>query len=116
MADLNFKLFAIDIFICNMSTSNGFGAEAGIHSHTRVFDRTWHSQHVHSKLNCLFFYVVRPCLLQMLCTTSSTSNQLPQEEVWTYQQHPSKEEVKVDKVQLGGAVESQHFCQKMLNF
>jgi len=50
---------------------------------------------------CLFMI---GCVWQMLCTIASTSDQLPQEEVWTYKQHPSKEEVKVDSIQMDSIV------------
>ncbi len=49
--------------------------------------------------SCWQFRIFAWCssfVFQMLCSPPSPSNQLPQEEVWEDQQHPPKEEVKVD--------------------
>jgi len=43
-------------------------------------------------------------LWQVLCQTASTCNELSQEEMWTHEQHPPEEEVKVDIAHLDVAV------------
>lgn len=50
-----------------------------------------------SQRYCQMQFHLRCCLLQVLCETSSASNQLSQEEVRAHEQHPPKEEVEVDE-------------------